>query len=115
MPTFWLGLLFIIVLAVGLHWLPVLGRISTLRMIEPPVVTHLLIVDSLLAADWVVLQDAVKHIVLPALMLCGLAGRPSSHDNHVPRCSKQSAETHVRTARAKGLGERVGSYPPRLP
>ena len=104
-PTFWLGLLLIIVLALGLHWLPVSGRIDP-RITEPPVVSHLLIVDSLLAGDWAVVQDAVKHIVLPALTL---AGWPAAIIARQTRSALLEAvgRDYVRTARAKGLGERV--------
>jgi ABC-type dipeptide/oligopeptide/nickel transport system permease component len=104
-PTFWLGLVLIIVLAVGLHWLPVSGRIDP-RMTAPPVVTHLLIVDSLLAGNWLVLQDAARHIVLPALTL---AGWPAAIIARQSRAALLEAigRDYVRTARAKGLGEQV--------
>jgi len=104
-PTFWLGLLLIIVLAVGLHWLPVSGRIDP-RLTEPAVVTHLLIVDSLLAGDWTVFQDAAKHVVLPAVTL---AGWPAAIIARQSRSALLEAlgRDYVRTARAKGLRERL--------
>jgi peptide/nickel transport system permease protein len=104
-PTFWLGLLLIIVLAVGLHWLPVSGRIDP-RLPAAPVITHLLILDSLLAGEWLVFVDALKHIVLPAVTL---AGWPAAIFARQSRSALLEAigRDYVRTARAKGLRERA--------
>ena len=73
---------------------------------SPPVITHLLILDCLLAGNWVVLQSALAHIVLPALTL---AGWPAAIIARQSRSALVQALTqdYVRTARAKGLHNRV--------
>lgn len=104
-PTFWLGMILIIVFAVSLHWLPVSGRIDP-RLVAPPTVTHLLTVDSLLAGNWAVFQDAFAHIILPAVTL---AGWPAAIIARQTRSALMDVlqRDYVRTARAKGLRERA--------
>jgi peptide/nickel transport system permease protein len=85
-PTFWLGLLLIILFGLQLHWLP-LGGIQTLG--QPFDV-----------------GDRLKHLVLPVatIALVQMGG-------HVRYLRASMLETigqdYMRTARAKGLGERV--------
>src|SRR5580704_3276015 len=47
LPGFWLGLLLMLLFSVTLHWFPVSGRTGYTD--EPAAVTHLLLIDSLLA------------------------------------------------------------------
>ena len=49
MPIFWLGLIFILIFSVQLHWLPVSGRIDI--GLEPVKVTGLYLIDSLISGD----------------------------------------------------------------
>jgi peptide/nickel transport system permease protein len=85
-PTFWLGLLLIILFGLQLHWLP-LGGIQTLG--QP--------------FD---LGDRLKHLILPVatIALVQMGG-------HVRYLRASMLETigqdYMRTARAKGLAERV--------
>jgi peptide/nickel transport system permease protein len=85
-PTFWLGLLLIILFGLQLHWLP-LGGIQTLG--QPFDV-----------------GDRLKHLILPVatIALVQMGG-------HVRYLRASMLETigqdYMRTARAKGLGERV--------
>jgi len=67
MPGFWLGLLLMLLFSVTLHWLPVSGR--TGYGDEPPVVTHFLLIDSLLAGRFSSFVEALRHLALPALTL----------------------------------------------
>lgn len=67
LPGFWLGLLLMLLFSVTLHWFPVSGRSGYGD--EPPPITHLLLVDSLLARDAAAFLDALRHITLPALTL----------------------------------------------
>jgi peptide/nickel transport system permease protein len=81
MPIFWLGLMLIIVFGVNLHWLPVSGY-----------------------GDFGI--DRLKHMVLPTVVL-GVFLAPVTE--RLVRSGMLDAMTqdYVRTARAKGLRERV--------
>jgi peptide/nickel transport system permease protein len=103
-PIFWLGILFIMFFTGFLHWLPSGGRINVL--LEPPHVTGLYLVDSLLAGDYAAFKDAAIHIILPALAL-GMYSMAI-----ITRMTRSSmletlGQDYVRTARAKGLAERI--------
>ena len=67
MPGFWFGILLLIGFAVNLRWLPVSGAIDFAA--QPPAVTGLLVVDSLLALRPDSLGNALAHLVLPAITL----------------------------------------------
>ncbi|MBL8587439.1 MAG: ABC transporter permease [Methylobacteriaceae bacterium] len=66
-PGFWLGILFILLFAVKLGWLPSSGRIGF--SMEAPRVTGLLLVDTLLARRPDAFLEAARHLLLPALTL----------------------------------------------
>jgi ABC-type dipeptide/oligopeptide/nickel transport system permease component len=67
MPGFWFGILLIMLFAVQLQVLPVSGRIGYAA--EVPAITHLLLVDTLLARRLDSFVDALAHILLPAITL----------------------------------------------
>jgi peptide/nickel transport system permease protein len=107
-PVFWLGWMLVYVLAVlpshlGLDLFPISGRISLLYAIPPH--THLIVVDALLAGNGRAALDALWHLVLPALTLGTI---PLAIIAKITRGSMLEvlASDYVRTARAKGLGER---------
>jgi ABC-type dipeptide/oligopeptide/nickel transport system permease component len=107
-PVFWLGWMLVYVLAVlpshlGLDLFPISGRISLLYAIPPR--THLIVVDALLAGNGRAALDALWHLVLPALTLGTI---PLAIIAKITRGSMLEvlASDYVRTARAKGLGER---------
>jgi peptide/nickel transport system permease protein len=66
-PVFWLAILVQIV-AASTHALPISGRLDILSA-PPPHVTGSYLLDSLIAGQWGVFVDALKHIILPALTL----------------------------------------------
>jgi peptide/nickel transport system permease protein len=104
MPTFWLGLMMLMVFAVFLHILPVSGIVD-LNMTSAPFLTQ----DY---KDWFqghVLQgllDIARHLVLPAttIAIVGIA-----IDSRYMRASMLDTlhQDYIRTARAKGLPERT--------
>lgn len=102
MPSFWLAIMLILLLAGVLNILPTSGR-STYG-IAGPEQTGFYIVDSILQQNWRAVGDALKHIFMPALALgvnmLGILMR-------VTRSSilEVMNEDYVRTARAKGLKE----------
>jgi peptide/nickel transport system permease protein len=70
-PVFFSGLLFKLVFASGLGWLPVAGRASTRTEIELQAQdgTGIYLVDALRTGDPAVIGDVLGHAVLPALAL----------------------------------------------
>lgn len=83
-PNFWLGILFILLFALALGWLPPQGRVP---LFDEP------------ARAW-------RHLLMPAVTL---AATQSAILARFVRASMVEVlyEDHVRTARAKGLRERV--------
>lgn len=103
-PTFWLGIILIIVFSIRLDWLPISGRVNPRLGVGPG--DHFVIFNAFVHGNWVVFKDAVRHIILPALTL---AGWPAAIIARMTRASLMEAmdQDYVRTARAKGLTERV--------
>jgi peptide/nickel transport system permease protein len=68
-PTFWLGLMGLIIFYATLGWVSGPGRLDVtyLDMVEPR--TGLLLVDSLLAGETEAFWNALSHIVLPGTIL----------------------------------------------
>ena len=105
MPVFWLGLVLMLIFYFKLGWLPEPGRLD-IMLIEPERVTGLLLVDSIIAGDWEVFWDALRHAFLPAMVLglYGLAG--------IARIVRSSmldvlSQEYIKTARIKGQSEPV--------
>ena len=67
LPGFWFGIVLLLFFAVQLRVLPVSGRIG--YDVQVAAVTHLLLIDSLLAGRLDVFGDALAHLVLPAITL----------------------------------------------
>ena len=104
LPTFWVGILCILIFAVSLKWLPGSGRIGYSVHLER--VTGFLIFDSLITLNFAALKDALAHLVLPALSL-GLA--VATFTTRLVRSSMLEVigKDYVVTARSKGLSERL--------
>jgi len=103
MPSFWLAIMLILLLAGILNILPTSGR-STYG-IAGPEQTGFYILDSILQKNWRAVWDGLTHIFLPALALgvnmLGILMR-------VTRSAilEVMNEDYVQTARAKGLQEK---------
>lgn len=67
LPGFWFGILLLMLFAVHLRILPVSGRIG--YAYEVDAVTHLLLIDSLIAGRLDSFANALSHLFLPALTL----------------------------------------------
>jgi peptide/nickel transport system permease protein len=103
MPSFWFGIMLILIVSGYLNWLPSSGR-GTYGAGDGQ--TGFYITRSLLAGDMRAARDGIAHIVMPAIALgTGMMGIIM----RVTRSSviESMAEDYVRTARAKGLGERA--------
>lgn len=104
MPIFWLGLVLIVLLALGLGAFPVSGRLSAGVFVTRA--TGLVLVDSLLSGDLRAFGNGLWHLVLPGLTLGTV---PAAVIARMTRSSllEVLGEDYVRTAWAKGLGERT--------
>jgi dipeptide transport system permease protein len=100
MPVFWWGLLLNIVFAVGLHWLPVSGRISLDYYFQP--VTGFMLIDSLLSGQKGAFLSAVQHLVLPTIVLGTIPLAVIARQTRSAML-EVLGEDYVRTARSKGL------------
>ncbi len=67
-PTFWLGLLALFLFSVQTHVLPGAGRLD-IRSSPPPAVTGFMLIDTALAGDRLAFVDALRHLVLPSIVL----------------------------------------------
>lgn len=104
MPIFWLGLILIVIFSVNLNWLPVSGRIDV--GMEPLTITGSYIIDSLVTGNIPSLISALKHLALPAL---ALASYSTAIIARMTRSTMLEVirQDYIRTARAKGLAEKV--------
>jgi len=104
MPIFWLGLMEIMLFAVILQWFPSGGRLG--HAIEIKTVTRLFLIDSIITGNGEALVDGLKHLALPTLALATI---PTAIIARMTRSSMLDVlqEDYIRTARAKGLRERV--------
>ena len=101
MPIFWWGLILVIFFSVNLGWFPVSGRIDV--MYDIPVKTGFLLIDSWLSPEgFAAFWSALRHLVLPALVLGTI---PLAVMARMTRSSllEVLGEDYVRTAKAKGL------------
>jgi peptide/nickel transport system permease protein len=101
-PVFVLGYMLAFVFGVQLHVLPTFGQVDP--RLDIPAVTHVAIIDAILAGHWYVI-DAVSHLILPSIALGSI---PFAVFTRITRASviDVSNEDYVRTARAKGLTDR---------
>ncbi|MER8829547.1 ABC transporter permease [Mesorhizobium sp. M0938] len=107
-PVFWLGMTLQFFFFYKLHWLP-LGARFPIRESAPPVVTGLMLVDSLLAGSLSAFAGSVKHLVLPSLTIVVNLLAVGTRLSRAALIQEQS-RLYVRTARGKGLGPRTILY-----
>lgn len=102
MPIFWLGLMEQWLFSLKLGWLPSIGRMDQRNPVEA--VTHLYLIDSMLAGRWDQLWTVVKHLILPSVALGTI---PMAIIARMTRSSMLEVmnSDYVRTAKAKGLSQ----------
>jgi dipeptide transport system permease protein len=103
MPIFWWGLLLIILFSGVLGWTPVSGRISVMYFVQP--VTGFLLLDSLFWGEPGAFGSAVRHLILPAVVLGTIPLAVIARQTRSAMLEVLN-EDYVRTARAKGLPPR---------
>jgi peptide/nickel transport system permease protein len=104
-PVFVLALLALSIFHAQLGWAAGPGRLDV-RLTKPAYVTGLYLIDSLIAGKGQVFANAVSHLVLPSLVLGVYSSGLISRITRSSMLEVLGAE-YVRTARAKGLSERV--------
>jgi peptide/nickel transport system permease protein len=132
MPVFWLGLMLAYIFSLLLKdtpfWLPPSGRVSpgipddpfymvwNLTLTEGgflfslcQFISRLNILNALLTGNWELLKDAVQHLILPAVALGTI---PMALIARMARSAMLDVlgQDYIRTARAKGLTNRVVIY-----
>jgi peptide/nickel transport system permease protein len=128
MPVYWLGLMLAYVFALVLKdtpfWLPPSGRLTaglsptpfyevyglelvkdTFLYAASQFISNMYILNSLITRNWVILQDAVRHLILPSMALSTI---PLAIIARMTRSSMLEVlkQDYIRTARAKGLLEK---------
>ena len=129
MPIFWLGLILMYIFGFKLKWLPPSARMTVgvdLQTLNEAYhldqifsgqrgakviaftdfLSEFYVLASILTANWEALLDALKHLVLPSIALGSI---PTAIIARMTRSSllEVLGEDYIRTARAKGLRERV--------
>ena len=104
-PVFWLALVGLYVFYFRLGWLPGPGRLDV-GVPEPPHLTGMFTVDSALGGQWRTFEVALKHLVLPALVLASVTMGLLTRLTRSSMLDVLGAD-FIRTARGKGLPERA--------
>lgn len=104
LPYFWVAILLIIVFSVNLGWTPTSGRINS--RLDYEVITNFMLLDHLITGNWAALGSYLHHLLLPATAI----GITST--GFVTRLTRSAMleEIHtdyIRTARSKGLNDRI--------
>src|SRR6201996_6891744 len=107
LPVFFTGLILVYVFYFLLGWAPApLGRIDVF-FTEPPRVTGLYLIDSLIAGDIPTFVASLKQLILPALTLGIFSLAPIARMTRASMLAVLSSD-FVRTARASGLRPYTG-------
>ncbi|NBS09082.1 MAG: ABC transporter permease [Betaproteobacteria bacterium] len=102
MPTYWMGLMAILVFFYILRWAPApMGRLS-MEVAAPAVVTGSILVDALLEGNWRAMGSALAHLALPVACFTMLAAAPMIKQTRAIVIEIMGSD-YVRYARANGF------------
>ena len=104
-PTFWLAFIMLAVFYGWLGWAAGPGQISA-DQFPPPTVTGMMLIDAPLAGQWDTFWDAVRHLMLPAIVLAAATLGLITRTTRAAMLEALSQD-YIRVARAKGLVRRV--------
>ncbi|AXG39031.1 ABC transporter permease [Enterococcus gilvus] len=103
-PNFWFALVMLLLFYSKWRLFPGGGRVSS-RVSAPTGGTGLYVLDALTSGNWALLNDALSHLILPAIVLgfftMGLISRQTRSN-----LLEVSSLDYIRTAKAKGLSQR---------
>ena len=106
LPSFWLGLVLILVFFVILGWFPgPVGRLP-LGATAPEKITGLYTLDSLLAGDWSMWWESFRHLVLPGVTLGVVVMAPITRVARASMVEVMRSE-YIRTPKALGIRKQV--------
>lgn len=99
-PIFWLSLMTLYLFGVKLGLVPISGRAGL--DISLQAITGMRILDSIIQGNWHALNDALKHMILPAICLAVI---PMAVISRVTKASMLEVlrQDYITTARGKGL------------
>ena len=105
MPTFWLGMIGLMVLYAQLGWVGGPGRLDIFYHGVVPSVTGMILIDSLIAGDTDVFFNACNHIVLPASILGYFS---TAYITRMTRAFMidQLGQDYILAGRSRGISER---------
>lgn len=103
-PVFWLGMMGLLIFYAKLGWVAGPGRLDVFYDGIVPPVTGMILIDAALAAEWGILENALSHIVLPALILAYFSMAYISRMTRSFMLGELRQE-YVVTARIKGVPE----------
>ncbi len=108
-PNFWLGLMALVVFYAGLGWIGGSGRVSFHNIDAVEAITGSILFDAMIARNWEVFEDALRHVVMPALIL---ANTSMAYISRMTRSFMldQLNQEYVTAARIKGLSELRVTY-----
>ncbi len=106
MPIFWLGLMLILLLAYTFPIFPSSQRLDAVLDLDVQHRTHFYLIDTLLAGNFAAFQNAIAHLILPAITLGTI---PLAIIARMTRSSLLEVlnQQYIVTAYAKGLPKRV--------
>lgn len=104
LPVFFSALILLDLFYVHLGWLPGPGELGV-YVTAPPRITGMVVLDSMLSADWPALWSSIRHLLLPAVVL---GWNSTAIITRMTRSSLLEVLhlDYIRTARSKGLPER---------
>ncbi|AZV56202.1 ABC transporter permease [Clostridium sp. AWRP] len=103
-PAFWGGIILILIFYSKLNLLPSSGRLS-LGVVFNTKITGLITIDSLLTGNFAVFKDALRHIILPAIVL-SYAQLATITRQVRSSMIEVLNEEYIKTARANGIKEK---------
>lgn len=104
-PIFWIGMMAFLVFYAWLGWAGGVGRIGLAYDGLIPIHTGLLLIDTAWAGDWEAFRSALRHILLPAIIL---SFNSVAYISRMTRSFmlEQLSQEYIITARVKGLSQR---------
>lgn len=104
LPVFWVGIMLIVAFSVKLGWFPVGGRIGV--NIKYETITNFMLIDFVITRNWEALGSYLRHLALPAFSISLTSAGFAARITRSAMLEVIHAD-YTRTARAKGLLERV--------
>ena len=106
LPSFWLGLVLILIFFVYLGWLPgPVGRLP-LGATAPDKITGLYTLDSLIQGDLSMWWESLRHLILPGVTLGVVIMAPITRVARASMVEVMRSE-YIRTPKALGIGKQI--------